>query len=171
MFVVLLVKISIFLEYFLKGQSSFQKEINDSDICCTLLPSNKKWNQYFIVKSRVFMFVQGEGCLLTFTLYHSHPGIWYMNRFFLTHFLTCTFISMSTSISKGCHGHVCWGKPDTTGYGNGSTDLPGTYYSSDAPLHCPVSNILTPSTLHPSYNVHVLGHTWFNLFLFVLCTL
>lgn len=29
---------------------------------------------------------------------------------FLTHFLTCTFISMSTSISKGCHGHVCWGK-------------------------------------------------------------
>lgn len=90
---------------------------------------------------------------------------------FLTHFLTCTFISMSTSISKGCHGHVCWGKPDTTGYGNRSTDLPGTYYSSDAPLHCPLSNILTPSTLHPSYNVHVLGHTWFNLFLFVLCTL
>lgn len=107
------------------------------------------------------MFVQGEGCLLTFTLYHSHPGIWYMNRFLLTHFLTCTFISMSTSISKGCHGHVCWGKPDTTGYGNGSTDLPGTYYSSDAPLHCPLSNILTPSTLLPSYNVHVLGHTWY----------
>lgn len=90
---------------------------------------------------------------------------------FLTHFLTCTFISMSTSISKGCHGHVCWGKPDTTGYGNRSTDLPGTYYSSDAPLHCPLSNILTPSTLLPSYNVHVLGHTWFNLFVFVLCTL
>lgn len=84
------------------------------------------------------MFVQGEGCLLTFTLYHSHPGIWYMNRFLLTHFLTCTFISMSTSISKGCHGHVCWGKPNTTGYGNGSTDLPGTYYSSDAPLMSPI---------------------------------
>lgn len=73
-------------------------------------PQTKKWKQYFIVKSRVFMFVQGEGCLLTFTLYHSHPGIWYMNRVLLTHFLTCTFISMSTSISKGCHGHVCWGK-------------------------------------------------------------
>lgn len=93
-----------------------------------------------------------------------------MNRFFLTHFLTCTFISMSTSISKGCHGHVCWGKPDTTGYGNGSTDLPGTYYSSDAPLHCPLSNMLTPSPLLPSYNVHVLGHTWFN-FSYLSCVL
>lgn len=44
------------------------------------VPSSPQTN--FIVKSRVFMFVQGEGCLLTFTLYHSHPGIWYMNRFF-----------------------------------------------------------------------------------------
>lgn len=77
------------------------------------------------------------------------------------------FISMSTdwtSISKECYGQICWGKPDTTGYGNGSTDLPGTYYSSDAPLHCPLSNMLTQSPLLPSYNVHVLGHTWFNLF-------
>lgn len=85
------------------------------------------------------------------------------------------FISMSTdwtSISKECYGQICWGKPDTTGYGNGSTDLPGTYYSSDAPLHCPLSNMLTQSPLLPSYNVHVLGHTWFNLFsiLFVLCS-
>lgn len=82
-FVVLLVKISIFLEYFLKGQSSFQKEINDSDICCTLLPSNKIHRKVTCVYVCAGGGVSTDLHLVPFTSrYLIHEPI------FLTHFLT-----------------------------------------------------------------------------------
>lgn len=41
----------IFPEFF-----NYPTEAMDSDICCTLLPSNKKWKQHFIEKSCEFVF-------------------------------------------------------------------------------------------------------------------